>query len=140
MLVVDTGATDAVHPVSRACLVMEPSMPWVAAPDAKDSPPSCVPLDPSVAAFFEASAPTSLGAPLEVSAEAAIDTSPVDPSWTKPAKIMKKEKLRQRRLDTRPASGARGGDVTPSSTRATKSARTVLRSGKTLATAPALDG
>jgi hypothetical protein len=115
---VDTGAADAVCPVPGACLAMEPCLPCAAAPD----PPS-----------LDAPPEVSAGAPLDASA-----VSPVDPSWTTHAKAVTKS--RQRRLDTRPALGARGGAFTSGSSSARTLARTVLRSGKTLAAAAALDG
>jgi hypothetical protein len=117
---VDTGAADAVCPVPGACLAMEPCLPCAAAPD----PPS-----------LDAPPEVSAGAPLDASA-----VSPVDPSWTTPAKAVKQEKSRQRRLDTRPALGARGGVLTSGSSSARTLARTILRSGKTLSAASALDG
>jgi hypothetical protein len=116
---VDTGAADAVCPVSGACLAMEPCLPCAAAPD----PPS-----------LDAPPEVSAGAPLDASA-----VSPVDPSWTTPAKAVKQEKSR-RRLDTRPALGARGGVFTSGSSSARTLARTILRSGKTLSAASAMDG
>jgi len=117
---VDTGAADAVCPVPGACLAMEPCLPCAAAPD----PPS-----------LDAPPEVSAGAPLAASA-----VPPADPSWTKSAKAMKKAKSRQRRLDTRSTLGARGSIITSGSSRAPTLAHTILRSGKTLAAASAMDG